>query len=521
MTQENKLENFEDLLIGKFLDPIHGVIRITKLEKKIIDHPLFQRLRDIRQNTFLYKVFPSAMHSRFEHSVGVMHLSYEILKNLDLNASIYNRKNEGIDLYLDIKKMPISLIQELRIAALLHDVGHGPLAHQFDSFAIEIKEFKEKCKTESTQKYDKIITLADNQDGKLSHEQVSCIFIKEIIGELKNQTESELDADTTYKESIRMINADSIIKIVEKKYEFKNEINGQDIYPLLGSIISSSPIDADRMDYLLRDSYFSGVKYGIYDYGRLLMSFVPVKVNNSIYLAYKESGMDSILEFANARSSLYSQVYFHKTNRALSAMLNKACSGQKFVNVVSLDRNGKIIDLMKDFYLNNPDKKFLEHTLKSKLNESSIKIIEDIVNRNVWKKVYEKKHTFSNVKLSDNKFKDLKKEMSGHITSILESNISGNEWTLDFQIEDNFKDIEASQARIIKKEIDGTYKINQLRDCNEVLQPYHHVKFFIRIFVSKPIQAGTTGVNEKLVNNIDNIVNDKLKDFENKSIVAS
>ncbi|MER1896723.1 phosphohydrolase, partial [Proteus mirabilis] len=75
MAQEKKPENFEDLLLGKFLDPIHGVIRITKLEKKIIDHPLFQRLRDIRQNTFLYKVFPSAMHSRFEHSVGVMHLS--------------------------------------------------------------------------------------------------------------------------------------------------------------------------------------------------------------------------------------------------------------------------------------------------------------------------------------------------------------------------------------------------------------------------------------------------------------
>ena len=104
MTNKNKPENFEDLLLGKFLDPIHGVIRITKLEKKIIDHPLFQRLRDIRQNTFLYKVFPSAMHSRFEHSVGVMHLSYEILKNIDLNALIYNRKNVDADLYLDIKK---------------------------------------------------------------------------------------------------------------------------------------------------------------------------------------------------------------------------------------------------------------------------------------------------------------------------------------------------------------------------------------------------------------------------------
>lgn len=392
MTNKNKLENFEDLLLGKFLDPIHGVIRITKLEKKIIDHPLFQRLRDIRQNTFLYKVFPSAMHSRFEHSVGVMHLSYEILKNIDLNALIYNRKNMGIDLYLDIKKMPSSLIQELRIAALLHDVGHGPLAHQFDSFAISVKDFKEKCKTEGNKQYDKIISLSDND--KLTHEQVSCIFIKEIIEELKNEAQDKSNDDDVYKENIAAINPESIIKIVDKRYDFKNNIEGVNVYPLLGSIISSSPIDADRMDYLLRDSYFSGVKYGIYDYGRLLMSFIPVKVENSVYLAYKESGMDSILEFANARSGLYSQVYFHKTNRALSAMLNKACSRKKTDDVVYLKSKNTLIESIKHFYRENPDKTFLENTLKNTLDKNSQAIIQDIVDRNVWKKIYEKNTRF-------------------------------------------------------------------------------------------------------------------------------
>lgn len=510
MINKNKPENFEDLLLGKFLDPIHGVIRITKLEKKIIDHPLFQRLRDIRQNTFLYKVFPSAMHSRFEHSVGVMHLSYEILKNIDLNALIYNRKDVDADLYLDIKKIPTSLIQELRIAALLHDVGHGPLAHQFDSFAVNIKKFKEKCEAEGTQKYDKIISLADSEEGRLSHEQVSCIFIKEIIDELKSKAEIELDGDDIYKENIRVISADSIIKIVEKNYEFKSEMEGPDIYPLLGSIISSSPIDADRMDYLLRDSYFSGVKYGIYDYGRLLMSFIPVKVENSIYLAYKESGMDSILEFANARSGLYSQVYFHKTNRALSAMLNKACSGQGYVNVVSLDSDGKVIDLMRDFYINNPDKKFLEYTLENKLNEDSKKILNDIVNRNVWKKIYEKKHTFSNVELSDNTFKKYKREMSEKINHILKDSLIGNGWVLDFQIEDNFKDIEVSQAKIIKKEIDGGHKIKELRECNEALQPYHYVKFFIRVFASKVTQDENSEILKQLIETIEETVVDEI-----------
>lgn len=514
MTQKNTPDNFEDLLLGKFLDPIHGVIRITKLEKKIIDHPLFQRLRDIRQNTFLYKVFPSAMHSRFEHSVGVMHLSYEILKNLDLNALIYNRKNEGVDLYLDIKKMPVSLIQELRIAALLHDVGHGPLAHQFDNFAIDIKDFKEKCKIEGTQEYDKIISLSGNGGKKLSHEQVSCIFIKEIINELKREVKINSDDDEFYKTNINMINVESIIKILEKRYEFKNEMDGPDIYPLLGSIISSSPIDADRMDYLLRDSYFSGVKYGIYDYGRLLMSFIPVKDGNKIYLAYKESGMDSILEFANARSGLYSQVYFHKTNRALSAMLNKACSGPQSFTVISLNHEGELIDLMKCFYLNNPDKHFLEHTLRNLINEDSKKIIDDIVRRNVWKKIYEKKHTFSNVNISDNISQQYKKEISATIEAVLKNAIGGNEWALDFQVEDNFKDIKESQARILKKEINGKYRINELRDCNEVLQPYHHVKFFIRVFVSKTIQAANLGKIEHLVETIEENVKNKISNIE-------
>ena len=84
--------DFDNQLVNKILDPIHGIIRLTDLEIKCIDHPLFQRLRAIKQNTFLYKVFPSAMHTRFEHSLGVMNLSYEILKHLQLNSYRFYKK---------------------------------------------------------------------------------------------------------------------------------------------------------------------------------------------------------------------------------------------------------------------------------------------------------------------------------------------------------------------------------------------------------------------------------------------
>ncbi|WP_145538870.1 hypothetical protein [Yersinia alsatica] len=248
------------------------------------------------------------------------------------------------------------------------------------------------------------------------------------------------------------------------------------------------------MDYLLRDSYFSGVKYGIYDYGRLLMSFIPVKRDDSVYLAYKESGMDSILEFTNARSSLYSQVYFHKTNRALSSMLHKACTdtGIDSADIIPLDSSGKLIDLMQDFYVKNPDKKFLEYTLKDKINDiSKKKIIEDIVDRKVWKKIYEKKHTFSSVSLCDHsyghkydeKFKVHKDNLVKIIESIVKHHIDEKKWVLDFQIEDNFKDIKESKALILKKGPDNKYKVFDLSSYNDVLQPYHHIKFFIRVFV--------------------------------------
>ncbi|HCZ9324958.1 TPA: hypothetical protein O4G34_003433, partial [Proteus mirabilis] len=83
-----------------------------------------------------------------------------------------------------------------------------------------------------------------------------------------------------------------------------------------------------------------------------------------------------------------------------------------------------------------------------------------------------------------------------------------------FQIEDNFKDIEKSQARIIKKEINGKYKINKLCDFNEALQPYHYVKFFIRVFVSKSTQSTNIRKFEQLVEDIEEVVKDKINDIE-------
>lgn len=229
---------FDKELLGKILDPIHGIIRLSELEIKFIDHPLFQRLRNIKQNTFLYKVFPSAMHSRFEHSLGVMHLSYEILKNLNLNSYRYQNKYSDGRIFNNIEDLPLKNIRELRLAALLHDLGHGPMSHQFDSFMCKKEDLSEHLGQDFSDIF-KIISSG----ATIDHEHMSAIFIKIIYNSLNDELRNLIDIN-------------NVISIIESKYKNNRIIvsfgdKSLDILPLFTSIISSCPIDADRMDYLI------------------------------------------------------------------------------------------------------------------------------------------------------------------------------------------------------------------------------------------------------------------------------
>ncbi|EMK6591760.1 HD domain-containing protein, partial [Vibrio cholerae] len=252
--------SFEKKLIGKILDPIHGTIMITDIERQVIGHRLFQRLRNVKQNTFLYKVFPSAMHSRFEHSLGVMHVAYLMFDNLRLNSYRYVEKYKDEIVFPSLDRVSDEHIQELRLAALLHDVGHGPMSHQFDSFLMS----KSQLISVLGDQFSDVYELIKDEDS-VEHEHISLVFIKKIIQDLNLNSS---------------VNVDNVIKLVESKYkggQVNISVDGCcfDIQPLFTSLISSCPIDADRMDYLLRDSYFSGVKCGIYNIERLLKSIVP------------------------------------------------------------------------------------------------------------------------------------------------------------------------------------------------------------------------------------------------------
>lgn len=413
---------------GKILDPIHGTIGITEIEKYIINKPIFGRLRKVKQNTLLNLIFPGANHTRFEHSIGVMHISEQIFnrsnENFDISSSKNRKYNIQNRLYVSIAELINkdpktnidTVVQELRLAALLHDVGHGPTSHKFDHFTISGEELlnilkDSKIFNKYLNYFDAFLTK-EGKDKKIEHELVSIVFLIELLEELKIEPRfSEFSLDV-----IKNIKIENIIKMIDPQFLPNHiiEINGVDCSDYFNSIISSFPIDADRMDYMLRDTFYTGVSYGLYDADRILMSVVPVKFIDieekngkkekveKITLGIKKSGLESIIRFIQSRNHLYNQIYFHKTNAATNAMLDFI-----FRNLDEKDKS--VIEVSnytnyKKFYIKNSDEFFLENTLKDSLANNGCgidrqgcvesEVLDELLERKLFKRIYEQEDKY-------------------------------------------------------------------------------------------------------------------------------
>ncbi len=261
-------------------DPIYGFIKFNELERDIINHPVFQRLRRIRQLGLTDLIYPGAMHTRFEHSLGVMHLAtkmYDAIVEKDENKRILSD-------YLSYNETGLIRDRQIvRLAALLHDIGHSPFSHASEDL------FPKNNKT----------------NKRFKHEDYTTTIIK---GPLKNVIENH-QLNTNYK-----ITVDEITNLIEG----------------IGSIwkiLISSQLDADRCDYLLRDSLHIGVKYGVYDVNRLLVTLsleIDPENPGEPILGITEGGWHIAESLIIARYQMFTQVYYHKTRRAYDFMLKEA-----------------------------------------------------------------------------------------------------------------------------------------------------------------------------------------------------
>jgi len=508
------------MYIGKILDPIHGTIKTTEIEKWIINQKLFNRLKKIKQNTLLNYVFPGANHTRFEHSIGVMHLAGKIFKETNDNVTAARLKSEKYTLkhnflsvieLVDQNSLNLDVVkQEVRLAALLHDVGHGPTSHKFDDFTINGAQLIEILKTENSfdeylDRFDFFLSKTNSNgvsglDRKIEHELVSVVFIIRLIKLLKSETKFNSES----KKIIQLISIDNIIKMIEPKFDPNYEIKfGKYIVTdYFNSIISSFPIDADRMDYLYRDSFFSGVKYGFYDLTRILNSLVPVNYDNRITLGIKSSGLDSVIRFIQSRNHLYNQVYFHKTNTSTNTMLDFV-----FRHLTEQSVMEEITDFEKyeDFYWKNSDEYFFNVTLKKILEKDGCKVCEEgciensvldeLMERRLWKRVYEKKliidnpRKFKYLKFNNKKLEKIKSELEKD-EIFINVHYCGNE---------GLKGWEKSKIVILDKENDYTPTKNW-KKFNPELQFLNKTNVFItRIYLRKIFKDAKAYEAEKAI----------------------
>ena len=316
------------------IDPIHDFVRVYDNELKIIDTPIFQRLRRIRQLSGAHLIYPGAQHTRFEHSLGVMHIA-------SMAGQVLAEK--GVVSSDDI--------QNLRLASLLHDIGHGPFSHLFEEI------FEEK--------------------RKISHEDLGRdIILKTEIGDIisKNGFDKKLITKLAFGDS---------------KLQFMNEI-------------ISGVLSADIMDYLLRDGYFTGAEHAKIDHHRLTHSLDVYKNK----LALDKSSLVNFETMMISRFQMFKAVYFHKTVRAGEVMLLEAmdlAEDELGLSSMNLDEYLQLSDdVILAKLLNLP-----EHNSKLK---ASKKIATDYLNRNLFKSVFET--TLTGKAITKKHMQELREEVS-------------------------------------------------------------------------------------------------------------
>ncbi|HOB43816.1 MAG TPA: HD domain-containing protein [Methanoculleus thermophilus] len=299
-------------------DPLYGYIGLTWNELRLLDTPPLQRLRRIKQLANAHLVYPAACHTRFEHSLGVLHVATLMARQLQI---------EGDDL------------TTLRYAALLHDIGHGPFSHVFEAPMREV-------------------------NGKdATHEAITRRIIRE---------DEEVNA------------------ILGEAAEDVAALLSEDQNGILHQIISGN-IDADKMDYLRRDSYHTGVAYGSFDLERVLHTLrktQKTRFRQREDLAVHEKGIDAIESLRLARFLMHAQVYYHHTNVVANGMLQRAIKVAIRDGVVDAEklRNGR--DDFLEHYLALDDARLLVQVL-TRPESTAADLVGRLERRDLFKRGYE------------------------------------------------------------------------------------------------------------------------------------
>ena len=418
--------------ITQIRDPVHGYIYVNELECKIIDSPVFQRLRKIRQLGTAHLTYPGALHTRFEHCIGSMYLAKRAANHLKSQEII----NEDMS-------------NELSIAALLHDIGHGPFSHLFEEVLHE---------------------------KGMTHENITDRIIRE----------TEI--------------ADILSRFGVNVKKFSNLCVGTSKnHPRFMNDIIAGFLSVDSMDYLLRDSYFSGVEYGKVDVHRIIDAYEIAGKK----LAINKDSVYALESLMLARYEMFRAVYFHKSVRASAVMIIRA------MNLSNEELHFTNLDNLDDF-LQLTDERILYNisNINSNSENSRLakKLVIDYTNRKMLKLVFEKivlgKDEFSTKIFAQRKFRENLAEEIAEKSKIPKSHIFIDVSTATSvpttSTKESFNEITVLLNNTRKKEFEIT-KATELPLMNAILGYMNIIRIYTTATYKKKLNTTVKGIFEKEV----------------------
>ncbi len=372
-------------------DKLYGMIQLTSEEVDVIDSPDFQRLRWIRQTGLLMYVWPSANHTRLEHSIGVVESAQRMLDAIETASradadKLYEPRKAASGQAVRFHEVPqrirVPLQRLVRMCALVHDLGHGPFSHAFEVFAppcADVAAFLDDPRLAAIAPYRD--ALLKSKTGRISHEAVSCILFAALWNDLGN--EPMVPAVVT-----------SVLLNAEPSADVPKHLAPW--IPFIRDIVSSAPLDADRLDYLVRDSYTLGKPYGNLDTDRILKSILCVRTDEDdaarYRLGWRKSGLRAIENAVHSRFTMFAQVYYHKTLRASELMFADMSVAASIADITLFD--AKNLDAFRAGFISLSDDVFLRllagHLRPGFPKDERVRYIaQRIIDRNLWKRVYE------------------------------------------------------------------------------------------------------------------------------------
>lgn len=318
-------------------DPVHGSIPIDDAEIEILEHPFFQRLRNIKQLGFSEYVFPGATHTRYLHSIGVMNVS----------SLVFNSLFKG-NLNTDMAR----LRETLRLGCLLHDIGHAPLSHSTESVMPMVSALKLPSMFQPA------------QDRQASHEDYT----------IKSITDSSFTSAFKGVKAAYGIEPNAVAELVigETQDPGYFTVGGINYFPLLHQLVSSE-MDCDRMDYLLRDSYFCGVSYGKFDLDWIIDNLKVCVEKDQAFLGISERAISTFDDFLLSRFHMFMMVYFH---------YRAVCLEQMLLRYFESSGNEYSIPADIEAYLEHDDP-YLYKVLKRSSNEWAQRVVKNSIPKKI------------------------------------------------------------------------------------------------------------------------------------------